>query len=88
MITKIETKEIMTVREMRKRYSTKWFKYVIIGELDTVNPDNEKGYVVFVADTDTELYNIPRDDDDHNSYCIFLGDDVEHPLEVGAIVYE
>jgi len=87
MVTKIDTQEIMTVLEMRKRYPTKWFRYVMVGEPDMMNPSNNAGFVVFVADTEVELYNSPEDGYDSRPFGFDLGREVTHPLEVGGVVY-
>ncbi|MDR2590714.1 MAG: hypothetical protein LBC71_07000, partial [Oscillospiraceae bacterium] len=82
----IKKKEIMTLRELKKKYSTKWFRYVIVGEINLLNPDSDMCYVVCTADTDDELYRNPRPDliEQFNG-GIASGYDVEYPVEIGGI---
>ena len=56
MVTEINDKEVMTLHELKKKYSTKWFKYIIVGELNLKDPGKDMCYAILTADAEDELY--------------------------------
>jgi|GEM_PF-1651896 len=85
MVTEIKEKEVMTYRELRKKYSTNWFRYVIVGERDYKDPDGEMCYAVLTADSEDEIYKHPYPDKNKYSGGISSGYDVPFTPEVGGI---
>jgi hypothetical protein len=60
MVKKIEDKIIMTSIEARRKYEKYYIGFVSI-EQRMADPDNERGYVAYLADTEDEAYEaIPR----------------------------
>jgi hypothetical protein len=58
MLQKIETKEIMTKRAAKNKYESKFF---IMRFTETIDRgDNDLGYVMYVADSEKELGDVPR----------------------------
>ena len=52
MVTEINDKEVMTLHELKKKYSTKWFKYIIVGELNLKDPGKDMCYAILTADAE------------------------------------
>ena len=59
MLTRIETKEIMTSWKAKNKYSDKYIRFVITEEVD--RGDNDLGYVAYVYDKDGEQLKIPKE---------------------------
>jgi transcriptional regulator of nitric oxide reductase len=57
MLTKIETREIMTVWDAVMKYSKEYFAMVITEEVD--QGDNDLGFVIYTSDDESEIYKIP-----------------------------
>ncbi|MCL2198069.1 MAG: hypothetical protein FWB80_04020 [Defluviitaleaceae bacterium] len=85
MLEKIETKEIMTHRAACEKYRTKYFRMVMTEEVDQA--DNDLGYVIYTADTEKELRQIPRSE--YKGKCIVFtaGIAAEPYPQVGNVVY-
>jgi hypothetical protein len=60
MLEKIETKEIMTMKEAQKKYETKFFRMIITETVD--RGENDLGYVIYTADDERELNKVPMDE--------------------------
>jgi hypothetical protein len=58
MLEKIEAKEIMTSFEAHEKYNTKFFIMIFTEVVD--QGDNDLGYVIYTADSDRELNEVPR----------------------------
>jgi hypothetical protein len=58
MLEKIETKEIMTSREANQKYETKFFVMRFTEIVD--QGDNDLGYVIYTADSEKELCDVPK----------------------------
>ena len=86
MVKEIKKKEIMTLEELKKKYATKWFQYVIVGEINYLNPYLNMCYVIFTADSEEELFKTPTPEHakQHNG-GIASGFKVVVPKEVGGI---
>jgi len=85
MITEVTSKETMTLRELKEKYATKWFRYVIVNETDCDDPESSVCYVVYIADTEDEIYKHPDPERNKRRGGISTGDNVVFPLEVGGI---
>ena len=59
MLTRIETKEIMTSWEARNKYRDKYIRFIITEIVD--RGDNDLGYVVYVYDKEREEFEIPKE---------------------------
>ncbi|MDR2572394.1 MAG: hypothetical protein LBD23_19145 [Oscillospiraceae bacterium] len=86
MVKEIKKKEIMTLRELKEKYATKWFQYIIEGEMSYTDPYSNLCYVIYTADTEEELYKIPASDVFEKHHGGFAsGFNVVYPMEVGGI---
>ena len=85
MVTKINEKEIMTLRELKRKYATKWFDYVLVDDMDDDDPEASLCYAVLIADTEEEIYSYPDPERNKRSGGISSGDRVVFPMEVGGI---
>jgi hypothetical protein len=85
MVTEIEKKEIMLLRDMKEKYATKWFCYNIEGEMNLHDPDSDLCFVVYVADTEEEVYAAYYPELNMVNGGIASGYDVVFPAEVGGI---
>jgi hypothetical protein len=68
MLEKIETKEIMTSKEARLKYETKFFVMVFTEIID--QGDNDRGYVIYAADDERELAKIPQSEYDYGDMTV------------------
>ena len=71
MLTRIETKEIMTSWEAKNKYSDKYIRFVIKEEVD--GGDNDLGYVAYICDRDGEQLRIPKEWYDNKVYVALVG---------------
>jgi len=85
MVTEITSKEVMTLRELNEKFATKWFRYVIVGEMNDEDPESDMCYVVLTADTEEELYKHPYPDRNLYNGGVTTGNNVTFPLEIGGI---
>ena len=85
MLDKIETQEIMTTRSAMEKYRTKYFDMVITEVVD--KGDNDLGYVIYIADDERELLEIPRDEYRGMTVAFLLGIAAEPYPQIGNIVY-
>jgi hypothetical protein len=72
MLKKIEKKEIMTTREAMKKYRTQYF-IMIITDVADIGGDNDLGYVIYTADKERELSQIPREEYKGKRAAFMLG---------------
>ena len=85
MLNEIEAKEIMTTREAMTKYKTKYFIMIITEVVD--QGDNDLGYVLYIADKEKELTQIPREQYKDKRVAFMLGGAAEpYPL-ISNIVY-
>ena len=84
-VTRIENKTIMTVEEMKREYSTKWFMFARVGNTDMLYPTNEQGYVLYIADFDTELYDVLNESEKKLPWAMGKGSNTPYRPEVGGI---
>lgn len=77
MLEKIENKEIMTVWDAKKKYSTKYFIMVITEVVDRVYYD--LGHVIYTADTSRELTKVPTSELKNLYFGIFQGEKTWYP---------
>jgi len=82
MIKQIDNKEIMTVQEAMREYSEYFIGFVIV-EQNLKNPYEEKGYVLFLADTYDEGLDESMDID--LDISVLRGYSVDEPVEVGGL---
>jgi len=85
MVTEIKEKEVMTLHEIKMKYSTVWFRYVIIGEPNLKDPDKNMCYVAFTAESEDELYKHPNPFRGKQSSGISSGYNIPFTPEVGGI---
>ena len=85
MVTELIEKEIMTLPELKRKYSSKWFRYVIVGERNYKDPDKEKCYIVLTADSEEELYKYPYPDKNKHHGGVDSGYNVPFTPEAGGI---
>ena len=86
-VTRVENRTVMTLEEMKREYATKWFMFARIGNTDTLYPANEQGYVLYVADFDTELYNILSEAERKLPWAMGKGSNTPHRPEIGSVYY-
>lgn len=85
MLKKIENQEIMTMREAKEKYCTKYFRMVITEVID--KGDSDLGYVIYIADDEREFLTIPREEYKGKKIAFSLGGLAEpYPL-IGNVVY-
>ena len=85
MVTEINNKEILTLQELKAKYATKWFQYIIVGDMNFANPMSNTCYVVHTADTEYELYRTPCPEFEKHNGGIASGNSVVYPMEVGGV---
>ena len=85
MIRKITDKEILTSVEAREKYEKNYIGMVIT-EQKLHDPDNSRGYVLFVMDEYEEQFQIPRWLDDNTFVTTMTGMAVGG-LEIGGWVF-
>ena len=85
MLTEIETNEIMSKGEARKKYSTKYFIMIFTERVDS--GDNDLGYVIYTADTRKELSQAPKERYENKQVAFLQGGAAEPFPSVGNVVY-
>ena len=85
MFEKIKIQEIMTRRAAMLKYRTKYFLMVITEVVDQC--DNDLGYVIYTTDTESELYQIPKDEYRGLKLAYMLGVAAEPYPQIGNVVY-
>ena len=85
MLNKIETHEIMTKRNARVKYRTQYIVMIITSVVDQC--DNDLGYVIYAADDERELLEIPRDEYKDKLVAFTLGVAAESYPQIGNVVY-
>jgi hypothetical protein len=85
MLTKIETREIMTTWDAIMKYSTQYFAMVITEEVD--RGDNDLGYVIYTSDDENEIYKIPIDEYKGKTVAMEIGYSAEPYPQIGNVVY-
>ena len=96
MLTKIENPEIKMVREFRKQYADKWFRYLIVeNDEDCLDkpPDEELSVVIYIADTEKELLTLNNADlsyGEYKNWGDYWGIDVnpEPGIQIGGLEVE
>ena len=82
MIQHIDNKKLITVQEAMREYSEYFIGFVIV-EQNLRNPYDEKGYVLFLADSyDEGLDECIKMDLD---ISVLRGYSVDEPVEVGGL---
>ena len=82
MVQQIDDKEIITVQEAMREYSEYFIGFVIV-EQNLRNPYDEKGYVLFLADTYDE--GLDESMDFELDISVLRGYSVDEPVEVGGL---
>ena len=82
MIQQIDNKEIKTVQDVMREYSEYFIGFVIV-EQNLKNPYEEKGYVLFLADTYDE--GLDESMDLELDISVLRGYSVDDPVEVGGL---
>ena len=85
MVTEITDRDVMTLRELKKIYATKWIRYVIVGDLNFKSPSDNMCYAVHTADSKEELHKHPYQDKSKYNGGIASGNRVVSQPEVGGV---
>ena len=85
MLKKIEDTKIITKREAKEKYRTKYFRMVITEVVD--KGDNDLGYVIYIADDEREFLAIPREEYKGKKIAFSLGGSAEPYPVIGNVVY-
>ena len=85
MLSEVKIKEIMTTRAAMEKYRTKFFLMVITEVVDQC--DNDLGYVIYIADKEKELFQVPGDAYGDKKVAYMLGVAAEPFPTVGNVVY-
>jgi hypothetical protein len=86
MLTKINNCELLTTREAEKKYPAKHFYMHITEEVD-ITGQNDKGYVMYIADKRGELQGVPRDEVQGKRVAIWYGNSVDEVRSLGDVIY-
>ncbi|MCL1878810.1 MAG: hypothetical protein FWF80_08120 [Defluviitaleaceae bacterium] len=86
MLQKINDKEIMTMQELIMKYP----EHFIMAEItETVDSQvNDRGYVMYIADSMKELYDVPNEEEQGRRCFRMTGHNAEKPFSLGLMVYE
>jgi len=85
MLQKIENKSIISVWDAENKYLDKHFIFVITTRVDTQQQD--LGYVAYIADTEDELYKLPREEFSGLVTLYAHGLEAELDLQIGGITF-
>jgi len=85
MLTKIQTKEIMTTRAAMEKYRTQYFVMIITDIID--RGQNDLGYVAYIADNRRELHQIPKYEYEGKRVGFLHGVAAEPYPQIGNVVY-
>ena len=86
MLKKIDKQEIMTASDAMKKYQTQYFIMIITDVVD-MGGDNDLGYVIYTADKERELNEIPRDEYKGKRAAFMLGGAAEPFPCLDRVVY-
>ena len=86
MVQRIDSRELTTRLAAKKRYRNYYIGFVT-SEQNMSDPDNEEGYVAYVADSEDEQYQIPRDTEDGQYISIMTGHSVGG-TRIGVAVFD
>ena len=86
MLTKITEPELLTTREARKKYSTKYFKMHITEHID-FTLENDKGYVIYIADKQGDFAAVSREEYKDKMIAHMMGDAIPEQVSLGEIIY-
>ena len=87
MVQRIDNNELMTCVNAKRKYSDKYIGFVTT-EQNMADPDNELGYVVYLADFEDELNQIPTYTDDDEYISIMTGFSVIDDIRVGVAIFD
>ena len=85
LVRKIDDTELLSISEAREKYK-KYFVGFVTTEQNLSDPDNTKGFVVYVMDSHDEGYTFPRRTEDGKFISVFEGYAVGG-TEIGALIY-
>ena len=85
MLNAIKTQEIMSMRSAKEKYKTQYFVMIITQEVDNIYGD--LGYVIYTADDERELPNMPRDEYSGKKVAFLKGIAADPCPHVGNVVY-
>jgi len=86
MLTKITGNELLTTREARQKYRTKYFNMHITEQVD-ITMEHDKGYVLYTADKEGELLAVPREEYKDKLVARMMGDAALELADLGDIIY-
>jgi len=86
MLTKITERELLTTREAKKRYPTKYINMQITEKVD-ITGQKDKGYVLYVADKRGELLDVPREEYTDKIVARLMGEDAPELSGLGEVIY-
>ena len=85
MLKIINERDVMTKKAARTKYPTKYFIMIITDVVDKC--DNDLGYVIYTADKEKELIQIPKDEYIGKNAAFLLGGAAEPFPSLGNVVY-
>ena len=85
MLRKIESRELLTVSEAKRKYRTQYIIMELTGE--GVGQDNRLGYVLYTADKDKDKQMLPDNLGNGGQIALLTGYACEPFGEIGNIVY-
>ena len=86
MLTRITSQELLTTREARKKYATKYFNMHITEQVDLTGR-YDKGYVLYTADKRGELLAVSRDEYKDKMIAHMMGEEAPELAVLGDIIY-
>ncbi|MCL1878638.1 MAG: hypothetical protein FWF80_07260 [Defluviitaleaceae bacterium] len=86
MLQKINDREIMTMYELSLKYPEHFIMAEVTETVDT--QQNDRGYVMYIADTRDELFNVPNEEKQGKLYKRITGHSAEKPFSFGLMLYE
>ena len=86
MLKKIENREIMTTWDAMKKYSGQYFLMIVTKVVD-MSGQKDLGYVIYTADKDIELNQIPREEYEDKQAAFLEGWNAEPFPIIDRVVY-
>jgi hypothetical protein len=85
MLTRITERELLTTREAKKKYPTKYI-YMEITEQVDITGQRDKGYVLFVTDKRSEALTVPREEYKDKFLAQLMGENAPELSSFGGIM--
>lgn len=85
MLRKIENREIISKKEAKKKYAPYHILMITTEAVDRIYED--LGYVIYIADKEWELHDVPREEYEGLSAAFMVGMSADPYPMVGNVVY-